>query len=720
MGVKATPAPCAPAYLQAIWAERMRGLFDAKEEALVLEWLSRNWKRPRVVVVGSGFTLNAKCLPGTNIPLWSHLNKALERDLNVLPGKFDAMQLPDVHAAKYGSRDRLRALMKKQLNDAVLRPGKAHDALWESLPAAVVTTNFLDTVLEKSRPQRAQVVVSDTDLGRPIESHMRHVVYLHGHLSDEDSWVAGRQEYEALPGKRPMIHAKVRQLLAEFPALVVGYSLTDPDFHLIYGDTVRSMGDARPTGLALLPTGAAKKGKEQQTKVANELNHGYWRTQGLSLVHFCSAASAVADASYVRFFKLTERVTTLTQLLISLKKPDQARGIPATFEQNAVVGRSALDDPELAEVFRSPDSRVHWWRDVIARSLDDATRAKANEATKRTNLARHALALQDGESRRVGGRTAQPSAAPLQRAAWVKGPASWRASDAIAALLEQLDGGNEATRQLEQLLLNDAPRQFVRDWLELALNDPEFVPRVVERSYVAALALLADGSRERLRDVYHLADEHGETSVAKPILRYLGRAPRKRRQPQHGEVPKQLKRAFHFLTHGKRVQAAKLYATLHDKLLTADLSDKQGEASLLAYFAAQGVLDCTTWETSIAEVEELQRKRDVLAHEPSVRLWRDRTRALRDSVTKSKEQHQKSEQGYESHGGSWSAAPGELWYNYERATSLGAPLSIRRELLMPLLDTIPDAEHELGGGWREIVQPAKAAGFNAKLWWPST
>ena len=117
----------------------MKGLFDAKEETLVLEWLSRNWKRPRVVVVGSGFTLNATCPPGTNIPLWSNLTKALEGDLNVLPGKFDALQLPDVHAAKYGSRRRLRSLMKKQLNDAVLGPGKSHDALWESLPAAVVT-----------------------------------------------------------------------------------------------------------------------------------------------------------------------------------------------------------------------------------------------------------------------------------------------------------------------------------------------------------------------------------------------------------------------------------------------------------------------------------------------------------------------------------------------------------------------------------------------------
>jgi hypothetical protein len=104
--------------------------------------------------------------------------------------------------------------------------------LWESLPAAVATTNFLDTVLEKSRPERAQVIVSDTDLGHPIDAHMRHVVYLHGHRSDQDSWVAGRLEYEALPGRRPIIHAKARQLLAEYPALVVGASLTDPDIHI--------------------------------------------------------------------------------------------------------------------------------------------------------------------------------------------------------------------------------------------------------------------------------------------------------------------------------------------------------------------------------------------------------------------------------------------------------------------------------------------------------
>jgi hypothetical protein len=54
--LRSRPVAGAPAYLEALWAERVKGLFDAPDAKIVLDWLALNWKRPRVIVVGSGFS----------------------------------------------------------------------------------------------------------------------------------------------------------------------------------------------------------------------------------------------------------------------------------------------------------------------------------------------------------------------------------------------------------------------------------------------------------------------------------------------------------------------------------------------------------------------------------------------------------------------------------------------------------------------------------------
>lgn len=684
-----------PAYLVRIWAERTKGLFDATEEATVLRWLSENWKRHRVVIVGSGFTKNAVRAKGVEVPLWADLSRKLASDLGVPDGAFDALQLPDMHAVHFGSRKRLRSLMAKSLNDRALGPGRAHDALWASNPAGIITTNFLDTVLEKSRPRRGQVVVADGDLGVPLAEGHRHLVYFHGHRRHRTTWVAGRQEYEGLPSKRPLVHAKVRQLLAEYPALIVGYSLTDPDFHLIYGETWRAMGNARPKGLALLPptrppTNAAEKKSQQVTRA-------YWETLGLSFVTFGKAiAYQQLDDAYARFFKLTEHVTTFSQLLVALERAPDAAAVPRTWEYNTAAGASAFDDEALGDVFRVAENRARWWRDVIAYSLDETGRKHAQDGVRRTNGHEHARRVQEGERKRTPKSVRDNEPVPLRVDVWIAGPNKWRDSLTAAKLLTLLSGGNETTRQIEGLLASRVERASIRVWLGRALNDSEFSPRAIERSYVAAFALLTDGDREQLRSAYHIAARHGEDEVADTVRGFLGRRPAtpKARKSRQGSASSALNKAFLAYVRGNRPAASRLYATQYDHLLVSEPPGSEAASSLLAYFAAQGVLDCTTWETDIATIEDLQRKRDALALVPEVRRWRDRVRALATDVTKKKSDSRRGD-GYEDRSGGWSASPGELWHQYERAKGLGAPLSIRRELLVPLLGTLPSAEHEL-------------------------
>lgn len=670
----------------------MNGLFDSNHERRVLAWLSQNWNRPRVIIVGSGFTRNSIHPSNMTIPLWEHLSTAIEKSLGVEHGAFDALQLPDIHAAQFGSRGPLRELLAEQLNDNSLHAGKAHDALWESQPAAVVTTNFLDTVLEKSRPRRAQVVVRDSDLGAPIASHMRQVVYLHGHRKDRRTWVAGRQEYEQLPLKRPLIHAKVRQLLAEFPALIVGYSLADPDFHLIYGDTMRSMGKARPSGLALLPATTSRHPK----LVAEELNQKYWSTLRLNVVVFSHSASQDPNESYARFFKLTERVSTVSQLLVALKKPPTPREVRSVFAQNIETGRSALNDPDLADVLDTPDERRRWWREVLARSLDDSSRTKATQASTSTNLWRHRTTeAREGERTPPRGQKSDPRMSSVDRAIWCKGPDKWRKSLTVAKLLDWMDAGDETTRRLEQLLRVRALRVDVQQWLQVALSDADAAPRFADQSNVAALAVLTNGDRRALREVRQLAGMYAESKVSAEIGRYLAESAGRVRRPVRGKWIDKLKGAFRLMARGERDRARNEYLSIYKGLIHEDHGGPdERELSLLAYFAISGVLGATAWNRELSEIEDLWRKRDILKTDPVVRRWLERTRALCESARKAKTRKDE-DAGYESRRMSWSATPAELWQHYENANNLGAPLSLRREILGALLGTIPSAAHEL-------------------------
>jgi hypothetical protein len=681
-----------PVYLERIWAERAKGLFEEEDEAAVIRWLSDNWKRHRVVIVGSGFTKNASRPKRTSVPLWGDLSRAIARDLGVPEDEFDALQLPDMHAVRFGSRKRLRALMANALDDAALTPGRAHDALWASNPAAIITTNFLDTVLEKSRPRRGQVVVVDKDLGVPMDENHRHLVYFHGHRRRRDTWVAGRQEYEALPSRRPLVQAKVRQLLAEYPALIVGYSLTDPDFHLIYGDTWRAMGKQRPKGLALLPSGDPPKNVTERR--ARAVTRAYWETLGLTFVTFSPAISyAQLDGAYARFFKLTEQVTTFSQLLVALQKAPNAAAICATCKYNLAAGDSALDDQELADVFGAGGDRAQWWREVIAYSLDEGGRKRALEATKRTNLHEHSRLMQEGERRRAPKSVRNATSVPLREELWIRGSQKWKRAPGVAKLLTFLDGGKETVRQLQELLAAGVERDSIRAWVGRALMDPEFSPRAAERSYIAAFSLLSDGRSEHLRDAYRVALNHGEDTIVGILSSFFRRKPVVRRIARRG-ASAEFAKAFQAYGQGDRETASLLYERQYETLLASETARGDMPNDLLAYFAAQGSIDCTTWETDLATAEDLWRRRDVLARAPDVRRWRDRIRKLTNAITKNKASG-RSRDGYEDHGGSWSASPGELWHEYERVKSVAAPLSIRRELLAPLLGSMPSAEHEL-------------------------
>jgi hypothetical protein len=264
-------------------------LFPTEDANTVNRWFSAmgRGKRP-VVLVGAGFSRNAH--GGENVMLWSDVNEVLARLAGVDPAAHDSLTLAD-----YAWSDNALAcirLLQEGMPDDELLPNKAHAALFGADVAAIVTTNNLDTLLDKAPLPRAfRRVYRDADIaladGRPP------LIYFHGHRDLPDGWVFTRTQFEDVARTRPLIYAKVRQLLAEHPVITVGFSLADPNFHNVYRNIVRDLGGLSEQGLALL----------LNTPSDAERNH--WAKLGLKLVTLRPEAfNGDPDEQLAEFFAL--------------------------------------------------------------------------------------------------------------------------------------------------------------------------------------------------------------------------------------------------------------------------------------------------------------------------------------------------------------------------------------------------------------------------------
>jgi hypothetical protein len=408
----------APRYLLERWRTDLELLFDEPDANDALDWLIANHERKRVILVGSGFSKNAKNDRSLRIPLWDDISAALADDMRISPRAFDALSLADFHRRNQGESAFQQRLLSL-LDDQALEPGEAHAALWRSKPEAVITTNFLDTLLE--RDVRALSVIEDPDLALPIDEGRAQVVYLHGHRSNFASWVAGRSDYDDLQDTRPMLFARTRQLFAQFPLLVVGYSLTDPDFHLVYRQMVRAMNRRHPMGLAVM---LQRNGEDaaQAERVAKK----YWEDLGLRIVRFRMDRDISSNEQFVRFFDLTQHVETPRDLEACFRSSPSAswEDVREAFHANAEIAVSALQDPTLDRIWhRSFEARATFWRAALNRALPEAVRTGAANTAQKFNLDtfRRPRSADGSAPQRAQTHERAEASFDLERASWAPG-----------------------------------------------------------------------------------------------------------------------------------------------------------------------------------------------------------------------------------------------------------------------------------------------------------
>lgn len=273
-------------------------------------------------VIGAGMSLNAALPAGESMPLWGDLGKAFEADLSDFSatGPIDALSAYEYEYGRARLIDRLSEVL--HIRDA--QPGDAHRAFCSIKFDLVCTTN-LDFLLEKqydSIPRYVNPVIDEEQLSLNGVRDGTLLLKLHGDLRHPSRLVVTEADYDGFLAKYPLIATYLANLLITKTAVLIGYSLDDPDFRQIWAVVSQRLGKTRRQAYAIavgaqsadvarfarrgvtvinLPRGKKKYG-EVLAAAFDELAN-YWRSRVLEV-------STVTEEAPLRELKLPKEASS--------------------------------------------------------------------------------------------------------------------------------------------------------------------------------------------------------------------------------------------------------------------------------------------------------------------------------------------------------------------------------------------------------------------------
>jgi hypothetical protein len=202
-------------------------------------------------VVGAGLSLNAKVPLGKSVPLWGELGKRLEADLNdfASSGPLDAISAFEHEFGRARLIERLSEILL--LREAL--PGEAHRQFC-SIPFDLVCTTNFDFLLERQydlTPRYVYPVVDEEQLSLNVSRDGTLLLKLHGDLRHPSRLVVTEGDYDAFLSKYPLIATYLSNLLIAKTAVLIGYSLDDPDFRQVWQIVAQRLGRSRRQSYAI-------------------------------------------------------------------------------------------------------------------------------------------------------------------------------------------------------------------------------------------------------------------------------------------------------------------------------------------------------------------------------------------------------------------------------------------------------------------------------------
>ncbi|HEY1266154.1 MAG TPA: SIR2 family protein [Candidatus Binatia bacterium] len=195
--------------------------------------------------VGAGLSRNAVTPDGKPIPLWSELGDQVNKDLGDYSptGPIDALSAFEHEFGRPKLIERLADLLRVD----IARPGDAHKAFCKLPFELVCTTNF-DFLLERQYeiiPRHCTPLIEEDQLSVNLDKSGTGLLKLHGDLNHPTRLVVTEADYDSFLERFPLLATFLANLLITRTAVLIGYSLDDPDFRQIWQVVGERLGRSR-------------------------------------------------------------------------------------------------------------------------------------------------------------------------------------------------------------------------------------------------------------------------------------------------------------------------------------------------------------------------------------------------------------------------------------------------------------------------------------------
>ena len=202
-------------------------------------------------MVGAGLSRNAVVPKGRKMPVWSDLGETFGADLG---DYYPSSPLDAISAYEHGFG---RSTLVERLSELLLvheaRPGEVHKAFC-SIPFDLVCTTNFDFLLEREYEQlgrRYTPLIDEDQLSINFSDTGVSLLKLHGDLHHPTRMVVTENDYDRFLNSYPLIATFLANLLITRTAVMVGYSLDDPDFRQVWQVVTARLGRSRRAAYAI-------------------------------------------------------------------------------------------------------------------------------------------------------------------------------------------------------------------------------------------------------------------------------------------------------------------------------------------------------------------------------------------------------------------------------------------------------------------------------------
>jgi len=203
-------------------------------------------------IVGAGLSTNSVLPPGRSVPLWNKLGELVAAEVS------DYSYVNPVDALSAFEYEFGRPKLIEKLSDVLMigkaRPGKIHRAFC-SVPFDVVCTTNVDFLIERQyelTPRPCTPLLDEAQLSVRLHDSSVALLKLHGDLNHPNRLVTTEEDYDAFLSRYPIIATYLSNFLITRTAVLVGYSLDDPDFRQIWQVVGDRLGKARRLAYAMI------------------------------------------------------------------------------------------------------------------------------------------------------------------------------------------------------------------------------------------------------------------------------------------------------------------------------------------------------------------------------------------------------------------------------------------------------------------------------------